>query len=83
LKVNDFLYYSTLDMRSHLSFEWVFKMPTKQQAIEILQRIGHNIAANALENWRNTNGNNGGWDGWLRGAFPTLVGIIWPRGIHN
>jgi hypothetical protein len=58
-------------------------MPSKQEAIAILKTSGHKNIANTLENWRNIKGENGGWDGWLRGAFPTLVGIIWPRGIHN
>jgi hypothetical protein len=51
---------------------------TKNEAIRRLRNAGFAQEANELENWRDANGNNWGWDGWIRGTHPHVVRIIWP-----
>lgn len=53
-------------------------MVTKGAAVQRLRAAGFVQEANALEAWRDANGNNWGWDGWIRHAFPHVVATIWP-----
>ena len=50
----------------------------KDEAVRRLREAAFNHEAEELDQWRNANGNNGGWDGWIRGAHPELVDVIWP-----
>ena len=50
----------------------------KEEAIERLASAGHSTAAERLRTWRDKNGKNWGWDGYIRHAEPDLVPIIWP-----
>lgn len=49
----------------------------KHEAIRRLRVAGYEDIANELEHWRDHNGNNLGWDGWIRGAYPIVVDVIW------
>jgi hypothetical protein len=51
---------------------------TKEEAVRRLIAAGFQQEANELVNWRDQNGNNWGWDGWIRGAHPQVVAVIWP-----
>ncbi len=51
---------------------------TKQVAIQRLRAAGHYDVAKELDAWRDANGNNWGWDGWIRGAHPHVISVIWP-----
>jgi hypothetical protein len=51
---------------------------SKEEAINRLISAGHRAAAERLRQWRDRNGNNWGWDGYIRRAEPTLVPAIWP-----
>jgi len=51
---------------------------TKAEAVRRLRQAGFVEEAVALDQWRDTNGNNWGWDGWVRGAYPDVVDTIWP-----
>jgi hypothetical protein len=51
---------------------------TKDEAIERLRNAGYEQEAAELDQWRDANGNNWGWDGWIRGAHPHVVNTIWP-----
>ena len=46
---------------------------TKGEAIRRLRSAGSGHEADTLEEWRNKPGSNGGWDGWVRKAFPHVV----------
>jgi hypothetical protein len=50
----------------------------KEMAVRRLRDAGLAHEAEALERWRDANGNNWGWDGWVRGAHPEVVDVIWP-----
>lgn len=50
---------------------------SKVEAIQRLRATGHQAIADELEAWRNTIGNSGGWDGWIRGEHPSVVPLIW------
>jgi|GEM_PF-3150393 len=50
---------------------------SKDEAIRRLRNAGYAEIANELEKWRDTNGNNWGWDGWIRGAYPVVIDVIW------
>ncbi|MEP0426769.1 hypothetical protein [Rhodopirellula bahusiensis] len=54
-------------------------MVTKEEAIRRLRAAGFDNEANDLEAWRDANGNNWGWDGWIRGEHPHVVATIWPN----
>ncbi len=51
---------------------------TKDEAVCRLRAAGYADEANELDVWRDVNGNNWGWDGWIRGAYPGVVATIWP-----
>lgn len=51
---------------------------TKDEAVGRLRAAGHKSAADRLNEWRDKNGKNYGWDGYIRRAEPTLVRIVWP-----
>lgn len=51
---------------------------TKAEAVRRLRAAGLIHEADELEAWRDTNGKNWGWDGWVRGAHPQAVSVIWP-----
>lgn len=53
-------------------------MVTKEDAVQRLIDAGFEQEANELEAWRDSNGNNWGWDGWIRGSHPHVVAVIWP-----
>lgn len=53
-------------------------MVTKEEALRRLRDAGFHQEANELEEWRDINGNNWGWDGWIRGTHPQVVAVIWP-----
>jgi|HubBroStandDraft_2_1064218.scaffolds.fasta_scaffold242801_2 hypothetical protein len=50
----------------------------KDEALRRLRSGGYGIEADELERWRDANGNNWGWDGWIRKAHPHVVGTVWP-----
>jgi hypothetical protein len=50
---------------------------TKEKAVRRLRAARFTQEADELEAWRDTNGNNWGWDGWIRGAQPHVVATIW------
>lgn len=51
----------------------------KEEAIRRLRAAGYQDIANELEKWRDTNGDNWGWDGWIRGAYPIVIDVIWKQ----
>jgi hypothetical protein len=51
---------------------------SKDEAVQRLLAAGHAAEAKKLQNWRNKNGTNWGWDGHVQGMYPALVPIIWP-----
>ena len=50
---------------------------TKELALQRLLDAGFVQEANELESWRDKNGNNWGWDGWIRKAHPHIISTIW------
>lgn len=52
---------------------------TKDEAVRLLRNAGFAQEANELDAWRDVNGNNLGWDGWIRRQFPHLVATIWQK----
>lgn len=50
---------------------------TKDEAVRRLHVAGHSAIADELEVWRDANGNNWGWDGWIRGQHPHVVATVW------
>lgn len=52
---------------------------TKDEAVRRLRAAGFTQEADDLEAWRDSKGNNWGWDGWIRGAHRQAVARIWPR----
>ncbi len=52
---------------------------TKAEAIQALEAAGHVDTAHRLDAWRDKDGNNLGWDGWLRGEFPEVVAHVFPN----
>jgi hypothetical protein len=54
---------------------------TKEEAIRRLRTAGYRDIATELEHWRDLNGNNLGWDGWIRKAYPIVVVVIWVRAV--
>ncbi len=50
---------------------------TKPQAIRRLREARAEREARLLEAWRDKDGRNLGWDGWVRGNHPDVVAIIW------
>ncbi|MCY2936095.1 MAG: hypothetical protein NT172_18265 [Planctomycetota bacterium] len=51
---------------------------SKGKAVQRLLNAGYQQEANELAIWRDANGNNLGWDGWVRRAYPHVVDTIWP-----
>jgi hypothetical protein len=51
---------------------------TKDEAIKRLRDAGYSHEANELEEWRDKNGKNWGWDGWIKKEHKQLKEIIWP-----
>lgn len=51
----------------------------KDIAVSRLRAAGYKAEASALEVWRNRLGDDGGWDGHVRRAFPNLVEVC---GLH-
>ncbi len=62
----------------HHTFLDYSTMVQKDEAVRRLRTAELNEIANELEAWRDINGNNWGWDGWIRSAHPNAVAIIWP-----
>jgi hypothetical protein len=54
-------------------------MATHSEAIEILQNGGYVAEAAHVANWRNRDGQAGGWDGNFRKTFPELIPLLWPE----
>jgi len=52
---------------------------SKTKAIKALKKAGYSEVAKLLDNWRDKNGNNNGWDGWFRGSFKHLIHVVWPH----
>jgi hypothetical protein len=50
---------------------------TKGEAVRRLRAARLTQEADELEAWRDANGNNWGWDGWIRGTHPHVVAMIW------
>jgi len=50
---------------------------TKAEAIRRLRAAGFAMEADQLDAWRDANGNNWGWDGWIRRSQPHVVPTIW------
>lgn len=50
---------------------------TKAKAVRRLRHAGFVQEAKDLDTWRDVNGNNWGWDGWVRGQFPHVIATIW------
>ena len=50
---------------------------SKEEAVRRLRGAGFASEADALDAWRSDPGNNWGWDGWVRKAFPHVVATIW------
>ena len=50
---------------------------TRDDAIRRLREAGRGQEASELENYEDKNGQGLGWDGWIRGAHPDLVDVIW------
>jgi hypothetical protein len=51
---------------------------TKDEAVRRLRAASFTYEADELESWRDANGNNWGWDGWIRTTHPHVVATIWP-----
>jgi hypothetical protein len=51
---------------------------TKEEAVQRLINAGFTQEADDLVNWRDLNGKNWGWDGWIRGTHPHVVPVVWP-----
>jgi hypothetical protein len=49
----------------------------KTEAIARLRAAGREQVAHELENWRSENATDMGWDGWIRGAHPDVIDVIW------
>jgi hypothetical protein len=52
-------------------------MVAKEDALRRLRDAGLHQEADELDAWRDVNGNNWGWDGWIRGKHPHVVAVIW------
>jgi hypothetical protein len=68
-----------------LSFPFKFFLATpnpvsKSEAVRRLRAANHGSEADALARWTNANGNDWGWDGWVRVTYPEFVRLIWPPG---
>jgi hypothetical protein len=50
----------------------------KREAIRRLRLAGREQEAQALEGYSSENDTDMGWDGWIRGAHPDVVDVIWP-----
>ena len=57
-------------------------MPTKKEAVLMLRASKHQKAADALDRWKNKDGQNLGWDAWFlsRDGYPELEDVVWPHG---
>jgi precorrin-8X/cobalt-precorrin-8 methylmutase len=53
-------------------------MPTREQAIEVLEANGQTAIANHVRGWRNAEGGTGGWDANLKRLFPAVRALLWP-----
>lgn len=53
------------------------KRVEKTEAIARLTAANLGHVARDLENWRSENGTDQGWDGWIKGAHPEVVDVIW------
>lgn len=59
---------------------YAVSMPTRDEAIGLLDAAGENAAADHIRRWRNACGGTGGWDANVRSAFPRVADLLWPRG---
>lgn len=66
------------DAGPHRSYPREARMVTKEDAIQRLLAARFVHESNELQEWLNNDGNNQGWDGWIRGAHPHVVATIWP-----
>jgi hypothetical protein len=55
-------------------------MPSRDEAIDLLDAHGEHAAADHVRRWRNADGGFGGWDANVRLAFPAARWILWPDG---
>lgn len=53
---------------------------SKEEAVKRLAAAGFGADSERLASWRNKNGNNWGWDGWVRGNLAHHVDRIWLTG---
>jgi lipopolysaccharide biosynthesis regulator YciM len=53
------------------------KRVEKTEAIARLNAANLGQVAHELANWRSENGTDQGWDGWIKGAHPDVVDVIW------
>lgn len=51
---------------------------SKDEAVIRLRSAGMTQEAEELDRWRDANGRNWGWDGWIRRAHPQAISTIWP-----
>jgi hypothetical protein len=49
----------------------------KDEAVRRLRDAGFALEADQLDAWRDINGKNMGWDGWIRRSHPHVVPKIW------
>ncbi|WP_336791171.1 hypothetical protein [Paenibacillus sp. MMO-177] len=52
----------------------------KREIIDRMISDGHHDAAKELDRWRDHRGNHWGWNGWLKGAYPSLANKY---GVHD
>jgi hypothetical protein len=52
---------------------------TKAMAMDRLPKL----EAAELREFKSTDGDDKGWDGWLRGRFPHSIDLVWPRPMHT
>jgi hypothetical protein len=50
---------------------------TKKEAIDKLKKAGYNHEAQVLDKWKNSIGDDKGWDGFIRSYAPYTVDTIW------
>jgi len=60
----------------------ITKSITKAEAIQRLRNAGYKREAHQLQDWRDKNGRNWGWDGWIRSVHQHVVLTVWALSIR-
>lgn len=55
-------------------------MPSRDDAIRLLEASGEHEAAAHVRTWQNARGTSSGWDANLRGAYPQAARLLWHDG---